>query len=131
MLESIFPNIIIDKLQIIMKGDGTLSDESKTIGNITGNTLGPNSNFQGDDINQVNIQITPELDAALTQLAIEIQSLKDTDEKDNASMYYDMLVTAIEQNKPNRIEKCLKTLNTILGTAASVATIAQEFSLIL
>lgn len=131
VLESNSPYFITDNLQVIIGGDGILSDESRTIGNITGNTLGSNINFQGDSVKQINIQENPELDSALKELSEKINSIDNEIERDNANMYYEVLVRSIEQNKPNRIENCLKTLKDIIGAVASITKIAQQFAIIL
>src|SRR5690625_4676085 len=131
MFEESTPNVVIENLQIVVGGDAQLSNNRNTIGNITGNTIGPNSNFQGSNVRQTNIQGSPKLEQALEELVTEIESLQDTDKKDNAYMYYENLQRSIEYNEQNRIEACLKNLHSILGSVASITTIAQQFAVFL
>lgn len=103
---------------------------SRKIEDINDSNISGNVNL-GDNVHQVNIQENSELDGALMELSEKVNSLDNEREKDNAKMYYETLVRSIEQNKPNRIENCLKTLKGILGSVASITTIAQQFAIIL
>jgi len=103
----------------------------RKIGDISNSKFGPNSNFQGDNVKQINISENTELANALDKLAINIESISDVTQKDTAKIFYESLIESIKQNKPNRIERYLKTLKDILGTVASLTTIATQFKIVL
>lgn len=119
----------IDKFNLyIIKGDDHVFD-NRRMGNITNSTFGPNTNIQGDHVDLENISESVELNTALEELTEVINTLNDETERDEAEMHYDMLVQSIQEDNPNRIKSCLENLDRILGSAASITTIATYFGL--
>ncbi|SFA83010.1 hypothetical protein SAMN04488072_102170 [Lentibacillus halodurans] len=122
------PDIVIDKLQIVMEGDGFLEDKSRNISDLRDVTMGDNFN-QGDNVSQTSIKQTPELREVLEQLKEEIKNIPSADKQEVAEMHYDLLEEYIEQNEPSKIKKSLIALNEILSTSGSIFTIADQFGI--
>lgn len=114
-------------IYVINGGENLIN--SRKFGDISNSNFGPNSNFQGDGVTQTNIEQTTVLQTALDDLKVEIESISDEDNKDDASMYFEMLVKYIKESKPTRVEKCLTSLKGIVGTTASILTIASQLGI--
>lgn len=108
-----------------------MGDKKSQMGNVTGNSFGDNTNLQSDNNIQINIEESSEIKRALADLKAEIESIQTKADKEDAEMYYEMLQNYIEVNNQSRIENCLKKLKGLVGTAASLLTIASYFGVVL
>ncbi len=122
--------MIIQTLQIVMNGDGVMGGK-RTVGDIKGNSFGSNTNIQGDYVSQSNIKQKTEIQSALNDLEQKIKLISDEKSKEDVSLYFDMLLKYIEENKPTKIEKCLTKIKEIIGVTASMLTIASKFGVTL
>lgn len=121
-------NTIIYNIEI--NGDGTMI-HSRKIGDISDCSFKGNTNIQGDHVNQINISENTILQSALEELKQEIEAITDEEVIEDASMQYDMLLKYIEDSKPTRVQNCLTALKEIIGTTASILTIAVQLGIAL
>lgn len=120
---------MLQEMNIYIFNGGNPVINSKKMRDINNSSFG-NANILADNnIQKVNIQENPEIASALKELSKIIETLDN--ERDIAEIYYESLVQAIEQNKPKRIETCLKKLKDFVGTFASITTIAKYFGIII
>lgn len=119
-----------DTIIFYVNGD-VLMDNSRVVGNITNSNFGSNANLQGDDVKQLNIEINNDLRKVLEELKGEINALENEEIKEDASMYYDMLIKYIDENKPSKIKRALSSLKDILSSSVSVLVIAAKFGIII
>lgn len=82
-----------------------------------------------NEVHQVNIQTNTEIKEALKNIEQEISKLKDSEEKDDAEIYFQSLTDNIQKNDSGKIKTCLKKLSAIIGNTGSLMTIASFFGL--
>lgn len=126
-----FSNSAPKTIQFIVGGDVILSGEKNEIGQITGNRFGANTNIQSDNVIQSYVEQNDEIQKALEELEQEINSISDQEKKEDASMYFEMLLKFMEENKPSRAERCINKLDGILSSSASLIKIAGLIGLTL
>lgn len=113
------------------KGDMIMNDNSRKIGDITSSTFGDNSNLQGDNVSQnkiVNINESKK-EEAFQELFSQIEELKEQTTKEQAQFNAEELKKALESGDTKKSQKLLGFLQSALGAASSLATIAQLFGL--
>lgn len=108
-----------------------MGDKKSKMGDVSGNTFGPNTNLQSDNNIQINIEEISEIKSALADLKVEIESIQSEKDKEDAEMYFEMLQNYIKENNQTRIEKCLRRLKGFIDTSASLLTIASYFGIVL
>lgn len=106
---------------------------SRKTGDIINSNFSDNANFQSDNVTQTQTKISQntKLQIALEELDQQIKSISDHEIKEKASMYFDMLLKYIQENKQSKIERSLKSIKDIVGVTASILTIASQFGIAL
>lgn len=99
-------------------------DQSRKIGNVTGNTFGQNTNILGDNVNQTLIQST-EFENAYKDLLDEIKKNNHDTNRDQTETNAELLKSAIESGDKPKSEKFLRFLVGTLGVVQPLITIAQ------
>lgn len=113
--------------QLVVNGDFYM-DNSKTMGDIQGNTFGSNTNFQGDSVTQIYTEESKEVfNKAYQELLKYISNIDDNTQRQNAEYIADDLKESYEKEDIPKSKRALTALTNTLGNLSSLATIAQLF----
>ena len=110
-------------ISIFMGQGDVYVDNSRKVGNITGNTFGNNNNFLGDNVNQISDSSV--FESAYKDLLTEVNKITDEDIRDQAESNAELLKEAIDKNDTPKIEKFLRFLGGTLGVVQPLLLIAQ------
>ncbi|MEY2239356.1 MULTISPECIES: hypothetical protein [Bacillus] len=98
------------------------------IDNLTGNSFGPGTVIQSEDVTQTITISNPEVANAYQEILKSISEIKDEGKKEQAEFYAETLKQSIDSKNSANGMKMLKFLQGIVGTSAAITTITKFFT---
>lgn len=115
-------------INFLNEGNIFMQNNSRNIGNMTGNSFGDNVNFQGDDVTQTKV-INNEINNAIDELKREINTLLSSEyEKEDANLEVEKLIKAIDKKDKNRAIEVFGKLPEIIRTSAAGFTLYHHLT---
>lgn len=114
----------MDLNQIIVVEGDLLMGNSRKIGDISNNSFGDNTNFQGDFVNQTKINVNEEeKERAFEELFTHIASIQNEDKREQAEYNAEALKEAVEAGDTAKTTKLFNMLRKAVGDIGSLITI--------
>ncbi|AGF28202.1 MULTISPECIES: hypothetical protein [Bacillus amyloliquefaciens group] len=105
-----------------------MSKKENNVGHIIGNTFGPGTVFQSEDVTQTISISNSEVSNAYQEVLKSISQIKDETEKEQAEINAEILKQSIDSKDSSKGLKVLKFLQGVIGSSAAITTLIKFFT---